>query len=503
MKNPHLSKTISSVAIAFSMAISGCSSATDDKSTPAEQQLSKQQQESSKQKKPNILLIVSDDAGYSDFGFSGTKNFATPNLNKLAQSGVTFEQGYVSASVCSPSRAGLLTGRYQQRFGHHNNLPPKPIGNDKEEMAGMAVEEFTIADLLKAQGYQTAAIGKWHLGRMKHFHPQSRGFDEFYGVLGGAREYFASTSDRVDQRVLRGQQAVGFKGYMTDVLGQEAEQFIERNSESPFFLYLSYTAVHTPMQGRADKVEKFSSIEDNGRRELAAMTESLDDSVGGVMAKLETLGLTENTLVIFVNDNGGSSHNHSVNLPLSGFKGGANEGSLRVPYLISWPESLPDNLNYMPMVSSLDILPTVLAAAGAELPSDRQYDGINLLPYLSKSKSINENSKPHDELYWQRGRKTSMREGDLKFILHSSGIIELYDLSTDISESNNLADQRPIDVARLMKKLKIWQSQMIAPTWQTKFTSKLDKNGLPKNPKNKKNKNKKNKTAKSKSDNHH
>ena len=187
---------------------------------------------------PNILLIVTDDAGYSDFGFSGTKNFATPHINKLANTGVVFNQGYVSASVCSPSRAGLLTGRYQQRFGHHNNLPPKPIGDDKEENAGLPVTETTIADLLQASGYHTGAIGKWHLGRMDHFHPQSRGFDEFYGVLGGSRNYFPNTAERIDQRVLRGHKEVGFKHYMTDTLGLEAESFIEKNQEKPFFLYL-------------------------------------------------------------------------------------------------------------------------------------------------------------------------------------------------------------------------------------------------------------------------
>ncbi|WP_440876948.1 sulfatase [Thalassotalea sp. PLHSN55] len=425
------------------------------------------------QAQPNILVIVSDDGGYSDFGFAGDKNFPTPNLTKLANSGVVFDQGYVSASVCSPSRAGLLTGRYQQRFGHHHNLPNNPVGNDKEENLGMSTSESTIADYLKAEGYYTGAIGKWHLGRLDKYHPTNRGFDEFYGLLGGSRNYFPKKAKQKDHLILRNGDVVGFEDYLTDALGFEAEDFIERNQEQPFFLYLSYTAVHGPMNAKKSTMAKYPEIESKNRRKMAAMMEDFDISVGRVIDKLDTLGLRENTLVVFINDNGGSKHNFSVNLPLKGFKGAQDEGSLRVPYLMSWPGKIPQGLNFTSMVSALDIAPTALAAAGGKMPTKKKFDGVNLLPFLNEKTAKGEGKQPHNELFWNRAQFATVRDGDFKLIRERNGGTYLYNIANDVQERNNLVNKQPEKAQTLAAKLDAWLSELPEPAWDTAYTLKM------------------------------
>ncbi len=417
------------------------------------------------QEKPNIIVILSDDGGYSDFSFSGDANFATPNIKKLADTGVKFTQGYVSASVCSPSRAGMLTGRYQQRFGHEYNLPVKPEPGDDYDFNGMSVKEKTIADHLKAAGYRTGLIGKWHLGEAEQFHPNNRGFDDFYGLLGGGRSYFTGNKKDTDYtRMYRNQTPEPFEGYLTDKLGDEAISFIEKNQENPFFLYLSYTAVHAPMEAKKDQEALFEHIKDPGRRTLAAMTLALDESVGKVMARLDELELTENTLVVFLNDNGGpSDYNFSVNKPLSGVKGTLYEGGVRVPYIVSWPGKLPQGEVYTKPVSALDILPTSLAAAKAKPVNNKALDGVNLMPYL-----LGENdAKPHETLYWRRAAFAAIRDGDYKLVRFPDRLPVLYDLSKDIGEHNDLAAANPEIVGAMMKKLFTWETGLSSPYWTT------------------------------------
>ena len=431
--------------------------------------LSSAAQNNGNQDKPNIIIIMSDDAGYADIGFSGRTfgkaNFETPNLDKLSDSGVTFTQGYVTASVCSPSRAGMLTGRYQQRFGHEYNLPVTPEPGDVEKFNGMNVNEKTIADHLKAAGYKTALVGKWHLGLAEQFHPNNRGFDEFYGLLGGGRSYWEQAgNDSEYRKIRRNNKEDKHHGYLTDRLGEEAISFIERNKEKPFFLYLSYTAVHAPMEAKPEHEKLLSHINDEHRRILAGMTLALDESVGQVISALDDMQLTENTLVIFLNDNGGpSDYNSSINTPFSGVKGTLYEGGIRVPFTMSWPGHIKAGTQYDEVVSSLDILPTALAAANTKPLSEKKLDGVDLVLYLHESSD----NKPHQTLFWRRAAFAAVRDGDHKLVRYPDRPAVLYDVAQDISESKNIADENPLLVRKLMKKLFAWENELQAPMFLT------------------------------------
>jgi len=431
--------------------------------------LSSATQEKARQGKPNIIVIMSDDAGYADIGFSGNTfgkaNFATPNLDKLADSGVKFTQGYVTASVCSPSRAGMLTGRYQQRFGHEYNLPVKPEPGDVEKFNGMNVSEKTMADHLKSAGYKTALVGKWHLGLAEQFHPNNRGFDEFYGLLGGGRSYWEQAGNDSEYRKMRRKNTEEkHQGYLTDRLGEEAIAFIKGNKEKPFFLYLSYTAVHAPMEAKPEHEKLLSHIKDEHRRTLAGMTLALDESVGQVMLTLDKLQLTENTLVVFLNDNGGpSDYNYSINKPFSGVKGTLYEGGVRVPFTMSWPGHIKAGTQYDDVVSSLDILPTALAAAKAKPIGKNKLDGVDLLPYLNNEVD----DKPHQTLFWRRAAFAAVRDGDHKLVRYPDRPAVLYNVTQDISESKNIADENPLLVRKLMKKLFSWENELQAPMFLT------------------------------------
>lgn len=424
---------------------------------------------SAKQTKPNIIIIMSDDAGYADIGFSGNTfgkaNFPTPHLDKLADGGVKFTQGYVTASVCSPSRAGMLTGRYQQRFGHEYNLPGKPEPGDVEKFSGMNVSEKTMADHLKAAGYKTGLVGKWHLGEAPQFHPNNRGFDEFYGLLGGGRSYWEKAGNESENnKMRRNNKEEKHQGYLTDRLGEEAIAFMGRNKEDPFFLYLSYTAVHAPMQAKPAHEKLLSHIKDKHRRTLAGMTLALDESVGQVMAALDDMKLTENTLVVFLNDNGGpSDYNYSINKPFSGVKGTLYEGGVRVPFTMSWPGHIKPGTQYDEVVSSLDILPTALAAAKSKPVGKNKLDGVDLLPYLNGNNEFT----PHQTLFWRRAAFAAVRDGDHKLVRYPDRPAVLYNIVEDISESKNLADENPLLVRQLMKKLFAWENELQAPMFLT------------------------------------
>ncbi len=403
---------------------------------------------------PNIVVILVDDAGYADFGFQGESDLSTPNIDRLAASGVIFSDAHVTATVCSPSRAGLLTGRYQQRFGYESNSPP--------EEEGLEPTEKTVADLLKAQGYKTAAFGKWHLGLQPEYHPNNRGFDEFYGFLSGSRSYFPSPlQDRPGSpgALMHNREYVTFDGYLTDELASRANDFMTVNKSDPFFLYLSFNAVHTPMEATLDDMKRFIG---HPRQTLAAMTWALDRSVGKVMDKLDELGLRKNTLIFFLSDNGGAAFNNSRNTPLKGWKGNKFEGGHRVPFVLSWPEKLDGNGRFSGLTSSLDIAATALAVSSPQKDStSRTLDGVNLLPFLEGERS----GDPHDFLCWRKEDIAAARSGDWKLIRLNEGDTVMYNLEDNLGETRNMSEINPKELDDLVSILDNWESGLEEPRW--------------------------------------
>jgi arylsulfatase A-like enzyme len=449
--------------------------------------------------RPNIIVIVGDDMGYADIGVHGCRDIPTPHIDALAAAGVRCASGYVSGPYCSPTRAGLLTGRYQTRFGHEFNpggggrarrqraqqqqeRQQTEAGNGQEQAQrrgqararriGLPLSETTIADRLKAAGYASGLVGKWHLGGGERFHPQRRGFDEFFGFLGGAHPYFPAAEGR---RILRGNERVNEQEYLTDALSREAVAFIEKHREQPFFLYLAFNAVHTPMHADDARLEEFKEIGDERRRTYAAMMSAMDDAIGAVVDKLRDAKLEENTLVFFVSDNGGptmpgTSGNASVNLPLRGSKRTTLEGGIRVPYFVKWPAQLPAGKVYDQPVIQIDILPTALAAAGADISSEKSIDGVNLLPYLRDD----DDGAPHDALYWRLGRQMAIRQGDWKLLRYDATVDgmrgqftepKLYNLAADIGESNDLIEEEPEKAAALQAAWNEWNKSNVPALW--------------------------------------
>lgn len=402
---------------------------------------------------PNIIILLVDDAGYADFGFMGSKDLETPNIDKLADRGVVFTDAHVSATVCAPSRAGLITGRYQQRFGHECNIPPYGLGMDTTEV--------TLAYVLKDAGYATAIFGKWHLGLSPPYHPCNRGFDEFFGFLGGSRSYFPyeDTMKVVKERLLlHNWERAGFDGYLTDVLGEKAIKFIDENKKQPFFIFLSFNAVHTPMHAKKEHLEKYK---DHPRRELAAMTWSLDENIGKVIDKLEQEGLMNNTLIFFLSDNGGATNNQSSCAPLKGWKGNKFEGGHRVPFFSVWPEQIPGGGKIDGIISSLDIFTTSVNAAGIEEHEGKRPDGINLLPYLTGDLV----GDPHARLYWRKDKMAAAREGNYKLIRLDGYGSRMYNLENDLGETIDLHENQSEKFNELKNGLSSWESGLIEPLW--------------------------------------
>jgi arylsulfatase A-like enzyme len=400
--------------------------------------------------KPNILIIVADDMGYADCGVQGCTDVATPAIDSLAKNGVRFTSGYVSGCVCSPSRVGIVTGRYQQRTGHDAN----PHGR-----MGLDLKETTMAQRMKAAGYVTGITGKWHLGEEKEQMPLSRGFGEFYGILPhgiGAEKKGGAV------QVWRGYDKVETPPDHTVKFSEEAVAFIERHKSQPWYLYLPFTAVHAPHVAPESYVKKFAHIEDKGRRQLCAMISVMDDQIGAVLAKLRALKLEENTLIFFISDNGGPTARVVHNGPLRGGKWTLWEGGIRVPFMVQWKGRIAPGRVLDTPVIQLDFLPTALAAAGVSVQPEWRLDGVNLLPLLEgKTDKLT-----RDALFWRFGVQFTVRQGDWKLVKASRDMQPaLFNLAADIGEKNNLATQQPEKVKELQALWDSWNAQNIPPRW--------------------------------------
>jgi arylsulfatase A-like enzyme len=446
---------------------------------------------------PNILLILADDLGYAELGCQGAQDIPTPHLDSLARNGVRCTAGYVTASFCTPSRAGLLTGRNQTRFGHELNV----VGRQNLDPAiGLPLTEKTLADQLKARGYATGCVGKWHLGATEAFHPQRRGFDEFFGFLHEGHFYvpgppwtgvttwlrtnalppgsgprltqgdvifsthLRTNEPRYDEHnpILRGPQPVTERDYLTDALARESVAFIGRHRAEPFFLYLAFNAPHSPMQAPPKYLDRFRHIGDTHRRLFAAMVSAMDDAVGAVLAKLRADKLEEQTLIVFLSDNGGpTAELTSSNAPFSGGKGSFLEGGLRVPFLVQWKGQFPAGKTFPHPVTALDLAPTFLATADSafRIPHSA-FDGLNLLPHLRGEVPL-----PARPLFWRMGRQAAVRDGDWKLLRVGDQPWQLFNLATDPTEQNNLAAEKPAEVERLAAAWMKWNQQNIPPLW--------------------------------------
>ncbi|GAB3651508.1 hypothetical protein GCM10028791_20330 [Echinicola sediminis] len=419
-------------------------------------------------KKPNIIIILADDLGYSDVGFNGSKDIPTPNIDRIAQNGTKFTNGYVSFAVCGPSRAGLITGRYQGRFGFSRN----PLFAPNDPNQGLPLSEETMASALERGGYKSMALGKWHLGAHKTQRPLERGFTEFYGFLTGGHHYLPEklTLNDISEvnsqyaaystKLLKNNSRVELNEYLTDALSREAAEFIERSKDDPFFIYLAYNAPHTPLEATEKYLSRFDHIKDKKRKTYAAMVSAMDDGVGQVLDKLEELDINDNTLVFFLSDNGGPEpHNGSDNGPLRGEKGWLWEGGIRVPFAVQWPGTIPAGQTYEHPVISLDIFAT--AAALADIKPKNELDGKNLVPYLTGNKR----KAPHKELYWRNHNRKAyaLRKGDYKLVNVDGKQELLFNVSADIGETNPLTD--PKKSKPFYKKVNQWIQTLMDPVF--------------------------------------
>jgi arylsulfatase A-like enzyme len=405
---------------------------------------------SSNAAQPNIVIFYADDLGWGELGCQGyTKDIPTPHIDALAKNGLRFTNGYVAATYCSPSRAGLMTGRYPTRFGHEFNTVANTVG--------LRADQTTIATRLKTLGYATIAVGKWHLGNQPENLPTKRGFDEFYGTLNNTP--FFHPTNFIDSRISNEVQTVTDPNfYTTDAYADRSIDWIEKNKTKPWFLYLPFNAQHAPLQAPKKYLERFPKITDEKRQLFAAMMASMDDAIGRVVGKIRALGQEENTLIFFIADNGGpTASTTSHNGPLRGFKMTTFEGGPRVPYIAQWKGKIPAGKTYDLPVMNLDVLPTAIIAAGGKTDSSWQLDGVDLMPYLTGKLT----SRPHQTLYWRYGPQWAIRHGDLKLVVSKggSGQPELYDLATDIGESKDLASDQPAKVKELQALWDKWSAE--------------------------------------------
>jgi arylsulfatase A-like enzyme len=423
---------------------------------------------------PNIILFLADDLGYADIGANGCHDIPTPHIDSIAASGVRFTDGYATHPVCSPSRAGLMSGMYQHRFGFEHNSGPERYASPD---FGLPREIPTLAEKLKAAGYATGMVGKWHIGFARALRPHERGFDYYYGFLSGARSFYPNSPREFDPIIRNGVRVMDETEYLTDAFARESVDFIERSKDRPWLLYLAFNAVHSPLEATEKYEARFPHISDPKRKTYAGMLSALDDAVGRVMAKVRQLGQEENTLVVFYSDNGGPTpETTSRNDPLRGYKGQMFEGGIRVPFVMQWKGVIPAGQVYREPVMGFDCHATALAAAGVDAASSRDslrkeqrqdaaatLDGVNLLPYLTGEKQ----GRPHEQLFWRAGaRQHAARVGDWKLVsIPQLGEPMLFNLRDDIWERKNLAATNPDKLIELQAAFAEWERGTQPAKW--------------------------------------
>lgn len=418
------------------------------------------------EQKPNILLIVSDDLNYAGLSHTGGK-VPTPHIDSIFDDGVYFTDGYVTWSTCAPSRAGLITGRAQARFGYEINTGT--IANSNANKYNIPKSEFLLSELLKKEGYKTSCIGKWHLGAADGYLPNERGFDHWFGFK--HVQFFWQKDIKKEQEFLhRNGEPLKFEGYSTKILTEEACQQIKENAENkdPFFIYYNPKNIHLPLTAPEEFIPE-------GGKTIDGMIAAMDFYVGELLKQLKESGVEDNTLVIFINDNGGHKYTGSAG-KFSGRKGSMNEGGLRVPYGMKWTGKIKPGTTYSEVVSALDIVPTVIAAAGGTLPDDRPYDGVDLLPYLNGEKT----TAPRETLVWRGQGGHAIRMGNYKLLWKTRTKLgpkatlldysprknggyaqpQLFDLSTDPGEKKDISKEFPEIVEKMIQHIDQYDEEM-------------------------------------------
>lgn len=471
-------------------------------------------------KRPNIIVILADDLGYNDVSLHGNPLVRTPNIDSIAQGGARFEAGYTGDAVCSTSRAALMTGRNYSRYGFEwlpnlpgfvrardgtyakEKYPAKILPNDGQpippERNGLPQGEITLAQALKAQGYRTGIVGKWHLGTAPSLLPTSRGFDEFVGFPGGSALYGKVDDPQVVTAKLPWSGIDGYlhanlttdiwrdgkrtpaKKYMTYELADEAVGFIERNKKQPFFLYLAFNAPHNPIQAPKAIYDRMGHIQDEKTRVYYAMIQAMDEGVGQVLRKLKAEGLERDTIVVFLSDNGGASYHHipQENLPYRGWKTTYFEGGVHVPFFIRWPARIPAGSMVPGIASSLDLFPTFVAAAGGQLPADREYDGLDLTPAITGK--AGPDALRERALFWRKGDYRMVRSGNWKLqTIDDPKAVWLFDLATDPTERFNLAPVMPEKVMELKALYAEREKKYVVPAWPATARTRINVDGHP------------------------
>jgi arylsulfatase A-like enzyme len=421
------------------------------------------------QRPPNVVLVMMDDLGYGDLGSYGASDVQTPNIDRLAREGVRLTDAYANGPVCTPTRAALISGRYQQRVGLEVMLTLSPA----DQELGLPALGASLPALLKTNGYRTGLLGKWHLGWKPEFRPMAHGFDEFYGFLGGAHSYYTSQAETFGARggppdLFENTTPVEATGYLTDEISRRAVSFITRHAGRPFFLEVAYNAVHWPFEppdlppteAERRAARPLRQMPDDSvpatRQDYVRMLERADRGVGEILAALDQRGLTSNTLVIFTNDNGGEWL--SRNAPLFHRKGTLWEGGIRVPLILRWPGELPSGTVSGQVAMTMDLTASILAAAGARPPADYRPDGVDILPILRGKAPLLERS-----LFWRWDRpnrqQRAVRFGQWKLLIDGTQLL-LFDLSVDPGERTDLAARRPDLVARLKRLLSEWEAEV-------------------------------------------